>query len=342
VSDNALAGGTLPRQILFLVPRLDKASTRYRILQYLPALAEAGIRHEIRAVSKVARDWLRLLKQVRAADVVFIQKKLFSAFEIALLKKLSRRLVYDFDDAVMFKDSLASDRQHARQRRRFAATARRADLLIAGNGYLQEQGLALGRPTVLIPTPLDMERYLPKTRQASGNEVVLGWIGSRSTLKYLRDIAPALEELGQRLSNLRLKIVADDFFDLDHLPVIKKNWSAADEIDDLHSFDIGLMPLNDDVWTRGKCGFKLLQCMAVGLPVVCSPVGANREIVTDGIEGFWAVRQEEWVKRLVTLAGDAELRQTMGKRGRDKVLRRYSLQANIPVLLQALRDNKST
>lgn len=340
MSGVVLTGGTLPKQILFLVPRLDKASTRYRILQYLPALAEAGIRHEIRAVSKVARDWPRLLKQVRAADVVFIQKKLFSAFEIALLKKLSRRLIYDFDDAVMFKDSLASDRQHARQRRRFAATARRADLLIAGNGYLQEQGLALGRPTVLLPTPLDMERYLPKPRPATGDMVILGWIGSRGTLKYLRQIVPALEELGRCLPNLRLKIVADDFFELNHLPVIKKNWSATDEIDDIHSFDIGLMPLSDDVWTRGKCGFKLLQCMAVGLPVVCSPVGANREIVTDGVEGFWAARQEEWVEKLTTLAGDAELRRALGNRGRDKVLRRYSLKANIPVLLQALRDNE--
>lgn len=340
MSDEVLTGGTLPKQILFLVPRLDKASTRYRILQYLPALAEAGIHHEIRAVSKVARDWPRLLKQVRTADLVFIQKKLFSAFEIALLKKLSRRLIYDFDDAVMFKDSLASDRQHARQRRRFAATVRRADLLIAGNGYLQEQGLALGRPTVLLPTPLDMERYLPKPRPATGDMVILGWIGSRGTLKYLRQIVPALEELGRCLPNLRLKIVADDFFELNHLPVIKKNWSATDEIDDLHSFDIGLMPLSDDVWTRGKCGFKLLQCMAVGLPVVCSPVGANREIVTDGVEGFWAARQEEWVEKLTTLAGDAELRRALGNRGRDKVLRRYSLKANIPVLLQALRDNE--
>ena len=124
--------------------------------------------------------------------------------------------------------------------------------------------------------------------------------------------------------------------------MIKKNWSATDEIDDLHSFDIGLMPLSDDVWTRGKCGFKLLQCMAVGLPVVCSPVGANREIVTDGVEGFWAARQEEWVEKLTTLADDAELRQAMGNRGRDKVLRRYSLKANIPLLLQVLRDNERT
>jgi glycosyltransferase involved in cell wall biosynthesis len=316
---------------------MDKASTRYRILQYLPALDEAGVRYEIRAVSKTARNWLRLFRQVRAADVVFIQKKLFPVPEIALLRLLSRRLIYDFDDAVMFKDCPASDRENARQRRRFAATVTRADLIIAGNDYLCEEARAFHGPTVMIPTPLDMARYTSKAPAEAGSRgVVLGWIGSRGTLKYLKEIAPALETLGERFPGLSLKIVADDFFDLERLDVVKKPWSAADEIADLHSFDIGLMPLSDDVWTRGKCGFKLLQCMAVGLPVVCSPVGANRQIVSDGVEGFWASSHAEWVEGIAALVNDADLGRAMGRRGREKVLRQYSLQANIPLLLRAL------
>jgi len=326
-------------QVLFLVPRLDKASTRYRVLQYFPALEEAGFRHEIRALSKATRSWLQLIRQVRAADVVFIQKKLFSFLEISLLRRLSKRLIYDFDDAVMYKDGPASYRQHARQRRRFAATAAQADLLIAGNDYLSEEARACHRPTLMIPTPLDMNRYTSKTPEKSTKgDVVLGWIGSRGTLKYLKEIAPALEALGERFPGVTLKIVADDFFDLEHLPVIKKSWSAADEIADLHSFDIGLMPLTDDVWTRGKCGFKLLQCMAVGLPVVCSPVGANRQIVTDGVEGFWASSQTEWVEKIAALINDADLARAMGRRGREKVLQTYSLQANAPLLIQSLRQ----
>jgi glycosyltransferase involved in cell wall biosynthesis len=330
--------GAAPLQVLFLVPRLDKASTRYRVLQYFPALEEAGIRHEIRALSKTARNRLQLIRQVRAADVVFIQKKLFSTLEIALLRRLSKRLVYDFDDSVMYKDGPASERQHARQRRRFAATAARADLLIAGNDYLCEEARACHRPTVMIPTPLDMTRYTSKAPENDAKrDVVLGWIGSRGTLRYLKEIAPALETLGERLPGVKLKIVADDFFDLEHLPVIKKNWSATDEIADLHSFDIGLMPLTDDVWTRGKCGFKLLQCMAVGLPVVCSPVGANRQIVTDGVEGYWASSHTEWVEKITALVTDTDLARTMGRHGREKVLQTYSLQANVPLLIQALR-----
>jgi glycosyltransferase involved in cell wall biosynthesis len=327
--------------VLFLVPRLDKASTRYRVLQYFPALEEAGIQHEIRALSKTTRSWLQLIRQVRAVDVVFIQKKLFSSLEISLLRRLSKRLIYDFDDAVMYKDGPASDKQHARQRRRFAATAARANLLIAGNDYLCEVARSCHRPTVMIPTPLDMTRYTPKAPKGEASrDVVLGWIGSRGTLKYLKEIAPALEALGERFPGVTLKIVADDFFDLEHLPVIKKSWSAADEIADLHSFDIGLMPLTDDVWTRGKCGFKLLQCMAVGLPVVCSPVGANRQIVTDGVEGFWASSHAEWVEKIVALINDASLARAMGRRGREKVLQAYSLQANAPLLIQALRQSE--
>ena len=326
-------------RVLFLVPRLDKASTRYRVLQYFPALDESGIRHEIRALSKTSRDWFGLLRQVRVADVVFIQKKLFTSFEISLLRRLSKRLIYDFDDAVMYKDGPASDSQQVRQHRRFAATARRADLLIAGNDYLCEEARAFQRPTIMIPTPLDMTRYISKPEKADqGGEVILGWIGSRGTLKYLKEIAPALESIGEQLPGVKLKIVADDFFDLEHLSVIKKCWSAADEIADLHSFDIGLMPLVNDIWTRGKCGFKLLQCMAVGLPVVCSPVGANRQIVADGVEGYWASSQAAWVEKITALVRDADLARAMGQRGREKVLQSYSLQANAPLLIAAFRD----
>ncbi len=326
-------------KVLFLVPRMDKASSRYRVLQYLPFLDREGMEYEIVALSGQSRNRLALARRLRAADTVFVQKKLFSSLDLFWVRKLTRRLVYDFDDAVMYKSGSASSRQQARQRRCFAATAGRADLVVAGNRYLQQEALPVSREVRLLPTVLDMDRYTAREEERDKTpELVLGWIGSRGTLRYLQDIAPALEELGRRWPGLKLKIVADDFFDLDNLQVIKKPWAAVDEIADLHSFDIGLMPLSDDVWTRGKCGFKLLQCMAVGLPVVCSPVGVNVEIITEGREGFQASTLEEWVTKLDTLIADADLRRQMGLRARQQVEQAYSLAVNGPIFVEYLKN----
>lgn len=324
--------------VLFLVPRMDKASTRYRVLQYLPFLDKAGIKYTIETLSGGWKSILALTSQLRNADCVFIQKKLFSPFELFWIRLFSQRIVFDFDDAIMHKDRPASLSQQSRQERRFAATARKSDLVIAGNSYLLDIASAYNEKLVNIPTVLNMDRYTCKEpHENEGNDIVLGWIGSRGTLKYLKHISPALEELGRKWPGVKLKIVADDFFSLKNLTVIEKKWSSQDEISDLHSFDIGLMPLIDDPWTRGKCGFKLLQCMAVGMPVVCSPVGANTEIVFDGNEGFWASTQQEWFARLALLIEDQSLRTEMGRKGREKVDKYFSLEANAPLFIRSLR-----
>jgi len=145
-----------------------------------------------------------------------------------------------------------------------------------------------------------------------------------------------LTEIGNRFSFARLKIVCNDFINVPHMKVIKKEWSEKDEVADLQSFDIGLGPLTDDVWTRGKCGLKLVQYLAVGVPVVCSPVGANKEIVTNGEVGFWARDQREWIEQLSMLIENPELRSTMGKKGRERIAKKYSLQAMAPTLLEIL------
>lgn len=309
------------------------------MLQYLPYLDQAGIQYGIEILSGGWRTILALTPKLRNTNCVFIQKKLFSPFELFWVRLFSQRIVFDFDDAIMYKDRPASPLQQKRQKRRFAATVRKADLVIAGNDYLRDAAFPYNEKTTLIPTVLDMNRYTRKNPdEKEGKDIVLGWIGSRGTLKYLQYIAPALEEIGRKWPNLKLKIVADDFFSLTDMGVIRKNWSSQDEIADLHSFDIGLMPLVDDLWTRGKCGFKLLQCMAVGMPVVCSPVGVNTEIVSDGIEGFWASTHEEWVDRLDKLIEDRSLRFAMGEKGREKVEKHFSLEANAPLFIHSLQN----
>ena len=323
---------------VFLVPRLDKASTRFRVLQYLPFLEQAGWDCSVKPLSRLARNWPALLGQLRKADVVVIQKKLFTAPELWLVRRTARRLIYDFDDAVMVKEGDRQENSHPRQLRRFVRTLRQVDRVIVGNRFLAGQARAYHACVAVVPTPVDIEHYLPVMAPAVRDDVVIGWIGSRGTLKYLKEIAPALERLAAACPEVRLKIVADDFFDLEQMPVIRKTWAQADEITDLQSFDIGVMPLTDDLWTRGKCGFKLLQCMATGLPVVCSPVGANAEIVADGREGFWAASEDAWVERLRVLVEDVALRRQMGERARCTVEQRYSLQVCAPRVDELLRE----
>lgn len=323
---------------VFLVPRLDKASTRFRVLQYLPFLEQSGWDCSVKPLSRSARNWPALLGQLRKADVVVIQKKLFTVPELWLVRRAARRLIYDFDDAVMVKEGDRQENSHPRQLRRFMRTLRRVDQVIAGNSFLAEQACCYHDHVEVVPTPVDIDHYLPAVDPPDRDEVVIGWIGSRGTLKYLKEITPALERLAGICPQVRLKIVADDFFALEQMPVIRKSWSQADEVADLQSFDIGVMPLADDLWTRGKCGFKLLQCMATGLPVACSPVGANTEIVTDGWDGFWAASEDAWVERLRVLVEDAALRLQMGERARCTVEQRYSLQVCAPRVDELLRD----
>lgn len=325
--------------VLFLVPRIDKASTRYRVLQYLPFLEAEGIRYSIKELSKKNRHWLHLVKDIHKADVVFIQKKLFSFIEISFIRRIAHRIIFDLDDSIMLKDAPGNSPAQRRQSKRFASVARNADLIICGNRYLQEKASKHSSDIRILPTPIDMHRYTVKNpAQRQGRPFTIGWIGSKVTLKYLKNISQALSAVARRHPGTQLKIVADDFFDIEGMQVIKQPWSEATEIEDLHSFDIGIMPLTNDSWAKGKCGFKLLQYMAVGIPAICSPVGMNREIVTDGVDGFWASSENEWIEKISALIENKELHDTMGKNGRKTVEDRYSLAIHAKQMIRYLKE----
>jgi glycosyltransferase involved in cell wall biosynthesis len=165
----------------------------------------------------------------------------------------------------------------------------------------------------------------------------LGWIGTKGNLKYLKKLEPVFEIIRQRFPRVKLKIVSNDFYDPLHLPVVKKVWKLEDENEDLISFDIGLMPLNDDLWSRGKCGLKIIQYLSVGVPVVCTPVGINSDIVKDGENGFWAMDHQEWVDRLSNLIQNPDLRLQMGSKGIETVEREYSLTVTSEKFFQVLQ-----
>jgi glycosyltransferase involved in cell wall biosynthesis len=323
-------------KIAFLVTGLDAPSARYRVLQYLPFLEKEGCISEVYMIPKKYWERIKLFREMKNYDIVFLQKRLLNPVWGHILRKNSRRLIYDFDDAVMFRDSNKKNYSSGKRKNNFLRIVKNSDIIIAGNEYLKAFAVKENPNTFIIPTSIDMDRYIERPSVVSSESVVLGWIGSSSTLSYLEKMKNVWDALYDRFSNVRLKIVADKFFDCDRIPVIKKQWRYEEEIDDLHSFDIGLMPLTDDPWSRGKCGFKLLQYMAVGIPAVCSPVGVNRTIVTDGVNGFWANDDAEWIEKIGALISNDKLRLQMGKIARETVLKRYSVDIAIKQLLKLL------
>lgn len=314
--------------IAFLVTRLEKPSARYRALQFFPSLEKHGYAPEVHVIPKSFGARVRLLRSMRDFDIVFLQKKLFNAFEFAILRRNARRLIYDFDDAVMFRDP--TDGAHCSRKRRdnFSRTVRGSDAVIAGNEYLRSFAAQENPQTSVIPTSLEMSRYVERPLRGASGSITIGWIGSGTTLFYLERMKHVWDAIFDMFPHTVLKIVADRFFECMRMPVIKKQWGYAEEIDDLHSFDIGVMPLTDDPWSRGKCGFKLLQYMAAGIPAVCSPVGTNREIITEGVNGFWAEGNDEWVDKVGRLIRSAELRVEMGRKARATVFEGYSTEVS--------------
>jgi glycosyltransferase involved in cell wall biosynthesis len=283
---------------------------------------------DLRVIPRGRISRSRLFGELPAYDLVYIQRRLLSPLDLFFLRRASKRLVYDFDDAVMYRSSRHSNQVSLSRRWAFKRMVRTSDAVIAGNQFLKGEALRyVGEERVtVVPTAVDMERYPPKDYGEPGDSITVGWIGSGSTLWYLRNLMPVLETLYERCPRLKLKVVSDEFFDCPTVPIVKKKWALEDEVSDLQSFDIGLMPLTEDLWSQGKCGLKAVQYSAAGIPVVCSPIGINRDIVEDGLNGYWASMDDQWVERISRLVDDPLLRVKMGMEGRKRVERSFSVE----------------
>ncbi|MGR3294291.1 MAG: glycosyltransferase family 4 protein [Candidatus Scalindua sp.] len=325
-------------KILFLVQGFDVAASRYRVLQYLPYLKEHGVQATVLPFPKGFFAKLKVFKSANQYDILFLQRKRFSVLWLKYIRKNARKIVYDFDDSVMYRNSKAVNPESNTRVKMFKNIVNASDHVIAGNEFLQKNTTLYTHNVTIIPSPIDISLYPQKTYSEKSDSITLGWVGAHGSIHYLEKMRPIFETLGKRNDKLRLKIVCDTFFDCENMVVDKKQWTEKDEVADIQSFDIGLMPLMDDPWSHGKCGLKILQCLATGVPVICSPAGINREIVEDGVHGFWANTDEEWIEKLEILINDHELRKKMGIAGRERVVERYSLKANAPRMLKIFQQ----
>lgn len=323
------------RRILFLASGLDEVSCRFRVLQYVPYLRRMGMQVEVADLHVSAEARWKILATAAAYDSVCIHRAFLSPTELRRLRRSAGRYVFDFDDAIMFRDSAHRRFESWQRRARFRRMVAGARTVIAGNSYLAAWASRYRERVCVIPTAIDITAY-PERRAERDREPVIGWIGTRINLMYLKPILPALTRLAHKRPDVKLKIVADGFVDVPGVQVMKKRWSLEDEVDDLMSFQVGIMPLPDDPWTRGKCAVKILQYFAAGVPVVCSPVGTNLEVVEHGRNGYFAASEDEWVARLEELLANAERCKELGAAGRATVQRRYSIESTLDALVKVL------
>ena len=325
---------------LALVEARNHVCCRYRVRAFEGTLAASGWSL---ATEPLATGLFRRLLQIGGAsgfDAVLLQRKLLPGWQLRELRRRAKRLIFDFDDAVLYRDSYDRRGPHHRRRSdRFQRTVQAADEVIAGNAFLADCALKAGAPpgrVRVIPTCIDADHARPASEPRRGPSVDLVWIGSASTMAGLAQQRPLWERLGREIPGLRLKMVCDDFLRLDSLPVLELPWSEATEAADVASADIGISWVPDDLWSRGKCGLKVLQYQAAGLPVVANPVGVHPEMIRPGVDGFLASTPDEWVEAIRRLASDRDLRLRMGRAARASLVANYSVESWAPAFAAAV------
>jgi glycosyltransferase involved in cell wall biosynthesis len=329
--------------VMLLGYGLEQPSFRHRMRSLIEPLQSAGwqVRAEQFPSGRYGlRTWERRAL-LRWADVTVLHQIKLSSIEARMFAAFSRRRVFDVDDAIYVrKPRTLGDLpdESAWRKRKFAATCRRVDAVAAGNEVLAGVARLTAKEIVVLPTSIDAACY-QATAAGPAEAPTIAWIGSPENLIYLDMIRPALARLTERHPHLKMRVICSEFPDWSDVNIERVAWSSATEAHSLAGAHIGVMPLTDDAWSRGKCAFKLLQYMAAALPCVASPVGANREAVLDGVNGFHATDVDEWQRSLEKLIVSPQLRASFGANGRLHVERHYSLfnyRANYLELLSRL------
>jgi len=347
-------------KILFLIPYPigESPSQRFRFEQYFKVLIQNG--HSFHHQSFIdTDDWKLFFQKGRSATKFFVLAKGFfkrvsilwklsnystifihrevtpigpPVFEWIISKVFKKKIIYDFDDAIWLTDRKNESIifKTLKWRSKVQSICRWSYKVSCGNEYLCSYARKFNKRVILNPTTIDTENlHNPSLFKIENeNKLIIGWTGSHSTLKYLNDLEPILQSLEQKYHQLQVNVISDAPPHLDLKRLHFNPWSVDTEISDLAQFDIGIMPLPDDEWAKGKCGFKALQYMALQIPTVASPVGVNTQIIRHNENGFLCSKAYEWENCISILIENKTLRDSMGIAGRKKVVAHYSVSSN--------------
>lgn len=347
-------------RVLALSPIPEEgAGCRFRIAQYIPYLRDHG--YDVTLSSFYSRDFFNVIYRgghwvekashfvsasfsrlseafgVTDYDLVFLYREAIPAgppFVEKLLADSGVPIVYDFDDAIFLPS--VSDANRAvgflKSPSRVETIVRRSTHVVVGNEFLAQFARRYNDAVTVIPTAVDTDRFKPRAVPSESKELVVGWIGSPTTFVYLEQLLPVLQEVA-KTHPFRLKVSGSGRpVNFPGVAVDVVPWSMADEVSLFNTCDIGVYPLPDDEWSKGKCGFKAIQCMACGVPVVAAAVGVNTAIIENGVNSFLASNAAEWVDMLRRLIADPALRARMALAGRRTIEERYSLRVTAPQL----------
>ena len=343
------------KALFIVMHRKDRSpGQRFRHEQYLSYLEENGFECEIsyiidkkadkffyksgnflgkaevalKSISKRFSD----LQKAKQADIVFIYREalfLGSTWFERQIQKSKAKTIFDFDDAIWIQDVSKANRYFSflKNPDKTASLIGLVDRVFAGNQYLADYASQFNSSVAIIPTTIDTEEY-QRADLAPRDKICIGWSGSITTIKHFEFSLPFLKKIKEKYGDqVYFKVIGDKNYQNKELGIQGNPWKKETEIEDLSEIDIGIMPLPNDKWAKGKCGLKGLQYMALEIPTLMSPVGVNTEIIQDGENGFLAKEESEWIDKISQLVEDPTLRERMGKAGRNTVLRDYSVKA---------------
>ncbi len=330
---------------------------RYRYEQYVPYLKENGYefdfspllnKSEDRAFYSKGRyfrkgiiylktwavrikDWMRMNKY----DIIFVYRDALITGSTFFEKRFSRskaKVIYDFDDAIWLQKVSEGNKRLAflKKPSKTSDIIGMADLVFAGNEYLAAYARRFNKNVTIIPSTIDTDQYkLPDKTNERNLSVCIGWTGSHTTIQHFVTAIPALKRIQEKFgTKVRFKIIGDPNYYCSELNTQGVPWKAETEVEDLSELDIGIMPLPDDEWSKGKCGMKGLQYMALEIPTLMSPVGVNTDIIQHGVNGFLPATEDDWVNIISELINDKQKRIQIGKAGRKTIEEKYSVNAN--------------
>lgn len=344
----------MKRVLILCLHRPDRSpSQRFRFEQYINFLESNGYSIDFSFLLNAEQDkayyqpgqyakklsivlsstWKRLIEaiNVKKYDLIFVQREAYmlgtAYFERAMGSKVP--MIFDFDDSIWLQNVSEFNKKLAflKDASKTAKIIEKASLVFAGNQFLADYAKQYNKNVVIIPTTIDTNIY-KQQKSNKTDDVCIGWSGSFSTIEHFATAIPALKRIKEKYGKrVRFKIVGDANYYCQELETQGLPWKAATEVQDLSDMDIGIMPLPDTEWAKGKCGLKGLQYMALGIPTLMSPVGVNKDIIQNGVNGFLPSSEEEWVNYLSQLVEDKELRHKIGEKGKETLNEKYSTDA---------------